>query len=210
MIRNGNIERNYPSHDNGTAEGVCPDHKLRYEFASQFTVDKEVLDAAMGCGYASTLLRTEKYTGIDVADEAVEYALKYYTGNFFKADLNNPLEEHPSGWNTKHYDYGVSFETIEHLSNIPAYLQFLNNNCDNVIISSPIKSESGGLHSPYHTQEWGWKEFLDLVDPFLLDGRERKVFWEFDDGAPYIEEIYNPDTYQTGSGVIIVCYFKKE
>ena len=58
---------------------VC-EHIHRYHFAKQLVNNKVVLDAACGSGYGSALLAEEakEVYGIDISEEAIEYARSNY------------------------------------------------------------------------------------------------------------------------------------
>jgi len=89
-------------------------HVERYLFARKYCKDKEVLDAACGCGYGSNILSKEanNVLGVDYSQEAIDYAKKYWIAEnilFQQFDLNGDLV--PLG----KFDAIVSFETIEHL-----------------------------------------------------------------------------------------------
>lgn len=218
MIRNGNIERNYPSRDDGTAIGVCHDHLIRYEMASKYTEGKIVLDAANGCGYACTILKAKHYTGYDISDDAVNYANTVFAGPdrlFLKKDIDTlPL----GTYSPEHkYDVIVSFETIEHIQNPEAFLSWTLLMADTILVSTPIALPGKyGMHSPYHTVEWYAQEFIDLCEDKAsqynsLVGTnypQFKVtyFWEFDDGPAYIT---NLDLQNLPNNGVIISVFQK-
>lgn len=202
MIRNGNIERNYPSVDDGTATGVCQDHTIRYEFAKQFTKGKKVLDAACGVGYGSVILEAEEYVGYDVSEEAVGYGLKNFSSPSRSFQLKN-LDE--KGWSDGlvHFDVLVCFETIEHLNNPLQFLQEACSKFKTVIVSTPVALPGKhGMHSPYHTQEWYTDEFVQLCGEASGSTLSVEFFWQFDDGFSYIKS-FGELNQKPDNGVII-------
>lgn len=218
MIRNGNIERNYPSVDDGTATGVCLDHTIRYQLASSYTEGKKVLDAAAGVGYSSTILKARKYFGYDISPEAVTYGQKYYAKpgvSFELQDLDSlsRLTVDPE----KRVDVVVSFETIEHLQDPESFLSWTLNMADTILVSTPIALPGKyGMHSPYHTVEWYAQEFIDLcqskADVYnnTVSGESGKFsikyFWEFDDGPAYITDL---DLNNLPANGVIISVFSK-
>jgi cyclopropane fatty-acyl-phospholipid synthase-like methyltransferase len=215
MIRNGNVERNYPSRDNGTAEGVCADHIIRYELASKYTEGKRVLDSSSGVGYGSTILKAANYVGYDISEEAINYGLTYFakpTVSFELKDLDL-LSSFPVNPEDR-FDVLVSFETIEHLKDPERFLGWTLLMADTVLVSTPIAFPGkNGKHSEYHTIEWYCQEFMDIcqskVDNYnsmFSDKYKITYRWEFDDGLPYIQDL-NTNPLPT-SGVIIAIFEK--
>jgi len=89
-------------------------HVERYKFAQKYCKDKEVLDAACGCGYGSYILSQEAKSvlGVDYSQEAIDYAKKIWWDKnitFKRFDLNFDLKSLGT------FDVIVSLETVEHL-----------------------------------------------------------------------------------------------
>jgi ubiquinone/menaquinone biosynthesis C-methylase UbiE len=158
-----------------TGERVVPDqvnpdlwseHLARYAFAARYAVDRRVLDCGCGTGYGSAELAQEAadVTGIDISEEAIEYAqlnygrpnTRYVAGSCL--DLAFPAAS---------FDLVVAFEVIEHLSDFRRFLE----ECARVltpdglfIVSTPNKcyyaesrAESGP--NPFHQHEFEADEF---------------------------------------------------
>ena len=95
----------------GALDEIRRDHVLRYRFAaSRIQKGAEVLDIACGCGYGSKILHDArlKITGIDISQDAIEYAAKNYPGPCY-------LQAKAEDLGDLSFDAVVSFETLEHL-----------------------------------------------------------------------------------------------
>ena len=105
-------------------KGISLDHKKRYELATKYMLSgTRLLDIACGVGYGSYILAQESkcqnITAIDISDDAIAYANKYYYSpkiTYKQGDcVSYPLEQET-------YDMVVSFETIEHIENDRLFL----------------------------------------------------------------------------------------
>lgn len=91
------------------------EHLARYRFASQFVMDKVLLDAACGAGYETKILQTAKaksVVGVDISKESLESARRVYTAeniDYQYGDVNS------LDFKDKSFDVVISFETIEHI-----------------------------------------------------------------------------------------------
>jgi SAM-dependent methyltransferase len=104
-----------------TAPGILALHLKRYEFARPHCVDAEVLDAGCGVGYGSAYLAevASRVVGVDVSEEAIEYARERYRGpnvEFVVGDLT------AIDFDDGSFDTVCSFETIEHVEDVERYL----------------------------------------------------------------------------------------
>lgn len=109
---------------------IRPDHVYRYRFAaSKIPEGGSVIDAACGCGYGSRILfeKDLTVTGIDISQEAIDYAIQYYAGPQYICSSIEAVGDLEA-------DYLVSFETVEHLK-FPSILKKLN--CRHIIASVP-------------------------------------------------------------------------
>lgn len=100
--------------ENGSLVSILGDHKSRYEWAANYTQDKNILDIPCGTGYGARLLGGFCfYTGIDIDSESILHAQSWYKSpscSFQQGDMR----QIPGGDN--HYDLVVCFEGIEHIS----------------------------------------------------------------------------------------------
>lgn len=160
---------------NKTPARIYADHEERYKFATIFVKDLDVLDAACGTGYGSLLLKNAgatTVTGIDISQDAVNFAIEHYSncGIFF--DCCNLMEK-DLGKNC--YDTIVSFETIEHVPNPEQLVSSFYNalktggklivSSPNRIITSPgyIPHKKGKPNNEFHTIEYSLIEFKNLL-----------------------------------------------
>lgn len=93
---------------------IEPKHVERYQFAQKYCTDKDVLDAACGCGYGSNILSKEAkcVMSVDYSADTIDYAQKHWAANnitFTQADINSDLTT------LGKFDVVVSLETVEHL-----------------------------------------------------------------------------------------------
>jgi SAM-dependent methyltransferase len=94
-------------------------HVVAYRFAAQRAAGKAVLDAGCGEGYGTAMLSgvAAQATGVDLAAEAVAHARTAYPeATFVEANLVELPAEDAS------VDLVVSFQVIEHLWDIPRFL----------------------------------------------------------------------------------------
>ena len=99
-------------------EEIRQDHLNRYQFAAQRILPKsKVADVACGCGYGSWMLYAAGHdvTGVDISQEAIEYAEVNYPGpQYIRADVSEFRGR---------FDVLVSFVTIEHLADPESFLK---------------------------------------------------------------------------------------
>lgn len=111
MSKNYTGERFLPEECQGE---MAAEHYQRYQFAARLVHGKDVLDAACGEGYGSSLLSREarSVTGLDLDGAAVERAREKYGSeslSFREGSIRSlPF---PDG----SFDVVVSYETIEHV-----------------------------------------------------------------------------------------------
>jgi 2-polyprenyl-3-methyl-5-hydroxy-6-metoxy-1,4-benzoquinol methylase len=95
-------------------EEIEEKHVERYRFAQKYCTNKNVLDAACGCGYGSNILsqNARSILAVDISNDAIDYAKNHWNRqniSFKTCDLNSDIS------NLGKFDVIVSFETIEHL-----------------------------------------------------------------------------------------------
>src|SRR5690349_21076814 len=142
----------------------------RYTFAARLARGKRVLDAGCGAGYGAAALAetADSVAGVDVAEEAIEFARAHYqAGNlrFEQASiLQLPFED-------ASFDLMVAFEVIEHLEDWRGFLAEAGRvlaPAGQLIVSTPNKlyyTESRGEHgaNPFHVHEFEFAEFVEAL-----------------------------------------------
>lgn len=142
------------------------EHVARYAFAARLCSGKRVLDAGCGSGYgAAELARTASaVVGVDLSQEAVEYAQLHYplpNLSLLRADcIALPFADGS-------FDVVVAFEVIEHLQEWLVFLSELRRLIapgGRAILSTPnrcyyLDSRGSTGPNPYHTHEFTFAEF---------------------------------------------------
>jgi ubiquinone/menaquinone biosynthesis C-methylase UbiE len=106
-----------------TTKGTYSTHLKRYEFASKYCEEKDVLDAACGTGYGTFYLSdmARSVIGLDIDRQAIDYANEHYKRdniNFVRMDISKEIK-----FPDKYFDTVCSIETIEHLPGIDTYIR---------------------------------------------------------------------------------------
>ena len=177
------VERINPGQGDPLAE---LQHKVRYRFAQQFTVDKKVLDLGCGVGYGSNILAdaAREVVGLDISEEAIEYARKNYTRPNLEFRVDNALH---CSLESGSFDVVVCLEVIEHLDDYRGLLgeiRRLLKPGGRAIISTPNRRKTSGSltrpANPFHRQEWLPGEFTQLLSEYfpevILYGQRDPIF----------------------------------
>ncbi|MDO9069257.1 MAG: methyltransferase domain-containing protein [Deltaproteobacteria bacterium] len=147
-------------------------HRNRYKFAGEFCRNKKVLDFGCGAGYGSHMLSavSANVLGVDISQEAVQYAQKHYRASnlqYKKGEMGSLL----SG--AERFDEVICFEVIEHLEEPQIFLKGLASILTGtglLIISTPNGKDD---QNPYHHHGWNADEFSGLLS---ADFREIKLY----------------------------------
>lgn len=148
--------------------GIVALHLKRYVFAEPWCRGKDVLDLACGVGYGTAYLAgfARRVVGVDVSEDAIEYARRRYAApniEYAVADAAALPFEADS------FDAVCSFETIEHLPDREAYLAEVARvlrPAGTFVVSTPNARETTDHpDNPFHTVE------LDRADFEALLGR---------------------------------------
>lgn len=150
-----------------TAIGIVTIHLKRYEFARPYCMGKRVLDVACGVGYGAHYLARGalQVVGVDIDPEAITYARRRY------GDLSNLsfIEGDATALKLRDHSFDVvcSFETIEHLADVQAYLREVQRVLvpkGLYIVSTPVVPHSTRTPSnPHHYQEWSPEDFRAVL-----------------------------------------------
>lgn len=102
--------------DNSLTEMLIHEHEIRYIYASDLVKGK-VLDVGCGIGYGSKVLadntEMESYLGVDVSQEAIEYAQSRFKRDNVSFMNKNALE---LDIEQNSIDTVISFEVLEHIT----------------------------------------------------------------------------------------------
>ncbi len=159
----------------GTLQSLNLDHLHRYAFAKSFCYNANVLDAAMGCGYASLILNCKHYTGIDIDPNMVAFPNQHYKPLVSNATyLQGSVVDLPI--ESGSIDTYISFETIEHIQpdELDRYLKEAKRVLrpgGTFLCSSPIyRGDNYGLLAKYHPYEFQYNHFTNTLinNGFLL------------------------------------------
>ena len=150
----------------GTLQSLNLDHLYRYAFAKGLCYGADVLDAAMGCGYASLLLNCKSYTGVDIDPNMVAFANETYLpmmGGARHRYVQGSLLELPVADHS--IDTFISFETIEHIQpgEVGKYFEEAKRVLrpgGRFVCSTPIyRGDKFGLLTRYHPFEFRYQQF---------------------------------------------------
>lgn len=147
------------------------EHLTRYLFAKELIQPNQiVLDAGCGTGYGTSVISAvsgvEVY-GIDIADEAVDYAKAHYESHNCKFV---PMDLLDISFSNKQFDAVVSFEVIEHLEHPEKFLQGIKSTMKPngfLVLSTPNRKmysdSTPDYKNPYHVREYYHDEFAELL-----------------------------------------------
>jgi len=146
------------------------EHMARYAFAARFAAGTRALDLGCGTGYGAAALAqiALEVVGVDIAEEAVAYAVKNFplpNATFFQSSATSVAEADAS------FDLITAFEIIEHITDWREMLKearrLLRPN-GVFLVSTPnvdYYTESRGVTgpNPYHVHEFAYDEFAGAL-----------------------------------------------
>jgi 2-polyprenyl-3-methyl-5-hydroxy-6-metoxy-1,4-benzoquinol methylase len=138
-------------------------HLRVYQYISQFTAGRQVLDVGCGVGYGTALLarNASRAVGIDISQNAVNEAFRLYpAGEFLKMDAENMTFADGS------FDVIVSTENFEHLPDQAKHVRELARvvRADGLcFVATPNPELFIGQNNPFHTKENTYSELRDLL-----------------------------------------------
>lgn len=161
-------ERFVPGIDNSQLK---MEHFQRYLWARQLVTGKNVLDAACGEGYGSSILaqKAQSVIGLDIDKTSVDWARNKYAKQNNLMYLQGSIEKLPLEDNS--VDVVVSFETIEHVDEEiqKKYLQEIKRVLRPngfLVMSTPNKavySDKYNYKNEFHVKEFYKEEFLAFL-----------------------------------------------
>lgn len=148
------------------------EHVVRYHCLRQLCRGKRVLDVACGEGYGSALLAAwgaAEVVGVDISADGIAVAQQMFARpntRFLQGDacrLQEVLGEAPA------FDLIVSFETIEHVPDVPALLAGIcryRAEHGTIVISCP-NDHVEEVANPYHMRLYTFDEFRSATTAVL-------------------------------------------
>ena len=164
---NDAVERIIPEEE---VDGILSTHLKRYQFAASYCQGKKVLDAATGVGYGAAYLTqvASEVIGIDIDPGAIAYGKSKYSNSRLQLQIADVAS---TDFTDAEFDVICSFETIEHLPQIPTYLQEMVRllAADGIyIVSTPqVPQTNYNPQNPYHTVEFSRKDFEVLLKQYF-------------------------------------------
>ena len=150
------------------SEVAAYEHLPRYAFAGELARGARVLDFGCGSGYGSASLArvAQSVTGLDISNEALEFARAQHAA----ANLTFVQDsEFGASLPTASFELIVCFEVIEHLDSrsqatlLPSLRRLLAP-CGKVIISTPNPDVTALYgENPYHLRELTYDQFAALL-----------------------------------------------
>jgi SAM-dependent methyltransferase len=102
-------------------------HVATYKYSLNFVAGKKVLDYGCGSGYGTALISStcSEITGVDVSSEAIAHAKSHFNGSNLTYMHVERIEVSPMPFPDSSFDVVLSFQVIEHVEDVPAYLREL-------------------------------------------------------------------------------------
>lgn len=175
------------------------DHKMRYEFAASLVSDHDrIADIGCGIGYGSYFMATstpcQSVLGVDIAEDAIEYAKAFYAHpniTFLRADAVELQEQI-----TEKFDLITAFEVVEHIGNAREFLMQLAKmlNVNGIIVLStpnesvlPFDQNTFRFHHRHYTldelKELVYQADLNIIHCFSQNGT---VVYDFSGNAMHV------------------------
>jgi ubiquinone/menaquinone biosynthesis C-methylase UbiE len=150
------------------------EHLARYRYAMQLVRGKRVADIACGTGYGTQLLADAgalSVHGVDLSDEAVKYCVA--SNSIPNVTYSVANAQNLTAIADGEFDMVVSFETIEHLPDVEAYLDEMARILrpgGTFLVSTPDRRIASVMYfflgrpaNKYHVREYTERELLSLL-----------------------------------------------
>ena len=144
------------------------EHRFRYNFAKRFVKNRVVIDLGCGVGYGTFMLakaRAKKVYGIDIDNDAIEYAKANYCDKNITYNVRDALK---SKFPSRVADIIIAFEVIEHVKNPKKFLEEATRllKPNGIFIMSTPNSEASFGDNPYHIKEFTLQELTKILSIF--------------------------------------------
>jgi ubiquinone/menaquinone biosynthesis C-methylase UbiE len=151
-------------------------HLATYKYCIPFIIGKKVLDYGCGSGYGTSLI--SKYSaqviGIDISPDAINYAQAHYDAPNLNYLQIEPAEVAPLPFSDASFDVVLSFQVIEHVQNVSAYLREINRVLapnGRVVIATPDRSARlFSFQKPWniwHMREYTREQLHDALSQYF-------------------------------------------
>lgn len=99
-------------------------HIATYDFALPFIEGGRVLDYGCGSGYGTHRVAAacNQIIGVDIAQEAIDFARSRYSAPNLSFDKIQPVDQAPLPYDSASFDAVLSFQVIEHIRDAGPYL----------------------------------------------------------------------------------------
>ena len=148
------------------------EHIARYALAERFAQGRSVLDLGCGTGYGTANLAevASAAVGVDIAPEAIDYALRHFPPARFLQCSATAVPFPP-----RSFDLVTAFEVIEHLRDWRAMLAEAQRVLEPnglLIVSTPNKryyaeTRTTSGPNPFHEHEFEFDEFRTALNEFF-------------------------------------------
>lgn len=151
-------------------------HIATYNFALPHVAGKRVLDYGCGSGYGTHHLAAScaSIVGVDIADEAIEYAVARYKANNLTYQRISRADQAPLPFKDAEFDVVLSFQVIEHICGVAPYLSEIRRvlKPGGVFICATPDRSSRLLPKQkpwnmWHVYEYDAKSFERVVAPYF-------------------------------------------
>jgi 2-polyprenyl-3-methyl-5-hydroxy-6-metoxy-1,4-benzoquinol methylase len=140
-------------------------HQKAYLYAGEYCKDKTVFEYGCGNGYGSFYLSgmSQNVVAVDINKTVIHECKKQYQNNNLFFQLVEP--EKNTGFDESSFDVVVSFQVIEHIYDVPGYLNELKRVMkENGVLIITTPNRKYRLYpfqkpvNPYHVREYGLKQ----------------------------------------------------
>lgn len=153
-------------------------HVATYRYSLNFVKGKKVLDYGSGSGYGTALISDSclQIIGVDVSDEAVSHARSHFSAPNLSYLQIERAEVAPLPFPDSSFDVVISFQVIEHVDEVSAYLHEIERVLvprGRVLIATPDRSHRlFSFQKPWniwHLREYSQEGLNNILAKYFLD-----------------------------------------